>query len=183
METTNCRPFCIDYKCAFDLDFSDFVLLIFLCFSSFSMVEEVDLFRQFRDFDFASLDSYQQTLDQVLLQYLVGLSEKELEVREEISKGVMNTKRIPPEDLAQLVLQTKCFMFCQATDQLLDLQAYNVWLENEIVDGPTTSYEQIVNLIVNNEPVPGIKQIPDTVLNPDDAEESKLDARKKPWEQ
>jgi hypothetical protein len=40
-----------------------------------------------------------------------------------------------------------------------------------------------VDMIVNNKPIPGIKQIPKTVLDPAEAPASVLQPRKKPWEQ
>lgn len=45
----------------------------------------------------------------------------------------------------------------------------------------SSNYQQLVELIVSGKPVPGIKQIPDTVLK---GQESKLEAksRVKPWE-
>lgn len=43
------------------------------------------------------------------------------------------------------------------------------------------SFNHIVELITNGHPVPGIKEIPDTVLEGQGSQASKL-KRKKPWE-
>lgn len=151
------------------------------------MEEETAVFRQFRDFNFGSNDVYTSTLEQVMNQYLVMLSDTEIEVREEISNGVLNINRIPAEDMVQLELQTKCFVFCQETGNILELDSFKIWMENggdvEDVDQPRISYDEIVDLIVNNKPVPGIKEIPNTVLNPTDAPDGVLSQRRKPWEE
>ncbi|GMG55712.1 unnamed protein product [Ambrosiozyma monospora] len=46
----------------------------------------------------------------------------------------------------------------------------------------SSNYEELVDLIVNNKPIPGIKQIPDVTLDPNSASEHKLKERRKPWE-
>jgi hypothetical protein len=48
-------------------------------------------------------------------------------------------------------------------------------------DGPTFSYADIVDMIKNNKPIPGIKDIPDTVLE-GQGTQSKKSTRRKPWE-
>lgn len=46
-----------------------------------------------------------------------------------------------------------------------------------------TSFADIVELIIAGKPIPGIKEIPDVVLEaPAETEETKVAARKKPWE-
>lgn len=151
------------------------------------MVDDIVIFRDFRDFDFETNEVYKSTLEQVLNQYLVMLSDKEIEVREEISNGILNTSRIPTEDLAQLELQTKCFVFCQETGNIMELDNFKHWIENggggDIEETVPNSYDEIVELIVNNKPVPGIKEISDIVLDPEDAPDGVLPHRKKPWEQ
>ncbi|SGZ56922.1 CIC11C00000000925 [Sungouiella intermedia] len=50
-------------------------------------------------------------------------------------------------------------------------------------DAPYSSnYQQLVDLIVSGKPVPGIKQIPDTVLS-DQGSKLEAKSRLKPWEQ
>ena len=44
-----------------------------------------------------------------------------------------------------------------------------------------TSFEQIVELISTGQPIPGIKEVPDTVLE-GQASETKVGRRRKPWE-
>ncbi|KAL2413191.1 hypothetical protein ABEF95_004313 [Exophiala dermatitidis] len=45
-----------------------------------------------------------------------------------------------------------------------------------------TSFAAIVDLITRNIPIPGIEQIPDTVLEPGSSKVDKTPRRKKPWE-
>jgi hypothetical protein len=52
---------------------------------------------------------------------------------------------------------------------------------NEPEPGPKLSYQEIVDLIQSGKPVPGIKEIPNTVLAGQGTNASKS-TRKKPWE-
>lgn len=187
------------------------------------------VYEQFRTYDFNKSPSYNQTLAQVYHQYLIVMSDKDLEVKQDLSKGVINPDRIPAADKEQLQLQTKIFVFCSETDNILEVQDYQFWLSNrenssndqkfneqknntnintnvngdsitaissfsngntnEIQndeendeEGYTSNYQEIVDMIVNNKPIPGIKQIPKTILDPTTASESTLQQRKKPWE-
>jgi hypothetical protein len=186
------------------------------------------VFRHFKNYNFENSPSYRSTLEQVYMQYLIVLSDKDLEVKQDITNGVFNEERIPEADREQLQLQTKVFVFCSETDNILELQEYQYWLatsgkaednaaklqevsDGTMVDGNSTeqsqlgevqvdggaatatatdeageyrsNYEEVVDMIVNNKPIPGIKQIPKTVLDPAEAPASVLQPRKKPWEQ
>lgn len=170
------------------------------------------------------------------------MSDKDMEVKQDLSNGVFNPNRIPQADREQLQLQTKIFVFCSETGNILELQDYQFWLANkegaeqvsaagggeinsgnenavnldvEMVDAGvnvdasadagtptsnsqpgtlgvdtangdneeyTSNYQEIVDMIVNNKPIPGIKQIPKTILDPNTASKSTLQQRKKPWE-
>jgi len=46
-----------------------------------------------------------------------------------------------------------------------------------------TSFADIVDLITQNKPIPGIEEVPDTVLEPGSSKQDKAARRKKPWEQ
>lgn len=186
------------------------------------------VFRHFKNYNFENSPSYRSTLEQVYMQYLIVLSDKDLEVKQDITNGVFNEERIPEADREQLQLQTKVFVFCSETDNILELQEYQYWLatsgkaednaaklqevsDGTMVDGNSaeqsqlgevqvdggaatatatdeageyrSNYEEVVDMIVNNKPIPGIKQIPKTVLDPAEAPASVLQPRKKPWEQ
>lgn len=52
---------------------------------------------------------------------------------------------------------------------------------NEIPPYPTT-FAQIVDLITRNQPIPGIEQVPETVLEPGSSKQDKAEKRQKPWE-
>lgn len=141
-----------------------------------------NVYAQFHTFDFAGLPSYKSTLEQVFQQYLVVLSDNDLEVKQDLSNGHFNYERIPPKEKEQLELQTKCFVFCSETGHILELDGYSEWLAGGTEEEYQSNYENIVNLIVNNEPVPGIAQIPDTLLSESDASKHELPQRRKPWE-
>lgn len=172
------------------------------------------VYQEFEAYDFNKSPSYLKTLEQVYNQYLIVLSDKDLEVKHDISNGVFNEQRIPYKDREQLQLQTRIFVFCSETDNILEIQEYQEWASlnhpriSEVdPDTPTTNdnnsfeindthtvandtppeytsnYEQIVDMIVNNKPIPGIKKIPDTLLDPESASQSVLQHRKKPWEE
>lgn len=185
------------------------------------------VYREFRNYDFESSPSYKKTLDQVYNQYLIVLSDKDLEVKQDIGNGVFNPERIPQADREQLQLQTQIYVFCLETDNILELQDYQYWLatsansqaqqpaaETDSNAGATagvardvhaadeaaasdaavavdsnppqeeysSNYQEIVDMIVNNKEIPGVRQIPKTILDPADASASVLQQRKKPWE-
>lgn len=187
-----------------------------------------EVFEQFRTYDFSKSSSYEPTLEQVYNQYLIVMSDKDLEIKQDLSNGIINPDRIPQADREQLQLQTKIFVFCSETDNILEIQDYQFWLthreQNQLLKSPelkeissnkptiqsttesqlinngdsimvdtttsendevgeyTSNYQEIVDMIVNNKPIPGIKQIPKTILDPETASSSVLQQRKKPWE-
>lgn len=180
-------------------------------------VDEIEkVYLEFQAYEFDKSPTYKQTLNEVYNQYLIVLSDKDLEVRTELSQGIFNLNKIPVEDREQLQLQTKIFVFCSETDNILEVSDYQYWLarknpdtlkrteepkveefkttEKEVsghIDDVitafepaeyTSNYQQVVDMIVNNKPIPGIKQIPKTILDPANASESNLAPRKKPWE-
>ncbi|TID29667.1 hypothetical protein CANINC_001786 [Pichia inconspicua] len=180
-------------------------------------VDEIEkVYLEFQAYDFDKSPTYKQTLNEVYNQYLIVLSDKDLEVRTELSQGIFNLNKIPVEDREQLQLQTKIFVFCSETDNILEVSDYQYWLAMKnpdtlkITEEPkveefkttekevsghiddvitafepaeyTSNYQQVVDMIVNNKPIPGIKQIPKTILDPANASESNLAPRKKPWE-
>lgn len=109
-----------------------------------------------------------------------------------------------------LILQAKCFYFSRKEDisPPLDFAAFKVWLaqnagavqsshpsvqseELAMLSNPTqtsaqeptypSSFAHIVELITTGQPIPGIQQIPDTVLTGHDTS-SEQPKRLKPWE-
>ena len=194
------------------------------------MTDMDEVYEQFISYDFQASPAYKNTLEQVYNQYLIVMSDKDLEVKQDLSNGEFNPSRIPQADREQLQLQTKIFVFCSETENILELQDYQFWLANKqkalgvpqgsigastgddldvdvdsrMVDTGasqhdaltlepagahaeeeeeySSNYQEIVDMIVNNKPIPGIKQIPKTVLDPTTASESVLQQRRKPWE-
>lgn len=55
-------------------------------------------------------------------------------------------------------------------------------LESEPTPPYPTTFAEIVDLITQNKPIPGIETIPDTVLDPGSSKADKATRRKKPWE-
>lgn len=91
----------------------------------------------------------------------------------------------------QIVLKAKQFFFARKRGIDIDLNGYRQWLESkgeaagissEDQETDHLTYEQIVDLIVAGKPIPGIKQIPSTVLGAGASSSSKAAPRKKPWE-
>lgn len=151
------------------------------------------VYKQFYSYDFDSDTDYQNGLQQVYQQYLVMQSDSDLEIKKDLSNGIFDSSKIKAKDLEMLQLQAKIFFFCSQTGNILEIDDYQKWLKTkkeslkhditEEEDLPYSSnYEQLVDLIVNNKPVPGIKQIPKTLLDPETADESSLQPRRKPWE-
>ncbi|QFZ29737.1 hypothetical protein EJF18_60249 [Clavispora lusitaniae] len=156
------------------------------------------VYLEFLNYDWATFPEFQEGLAQILDGHLESLKEKD-----------PHATQIPPADKQQLVDQAKSFYFCSQTGHILNLDDFYAWkrnnggkitlLGNEHSDSEhagqtsvaapeapqetpySSNYQHLVELIVSGKPVPGIKQIPDTVLS---GQESKSQApmRTKPWE-
>ncbi|KAI9716876.1 MAG: hypothetical protein M1812_005025 [Candelaria pacifica] len=114
-----------------------------------------------------------------------------------------------PEQAQELALRARCFYYTRKHDIPVDFDAYKLWRQcNHLppVNGfvassqqlpgdsagsavssdprapyPTT-FAEIVDLITTGRPIPGIKEIPDTVLAGKETQ-STTAKRKKPWEE
>ncbi|KAJ5183206.1 hypothetical protein N7492_000822 [Penicillium capsulatum] len=100
-----------------------------------------------------------------------------------------------------LVLQAKCFFFSrkEKITPAINFPAYKSWLTAQSSEEPApatapteasavppepsypSSFAHIVELITTGQPIPGIQQIPDTVLTGHDIT-SDRPRRRKPWE-
>ncbi|CAI5759324.1 unnamed protein product [Candida verbasci] len=144
---------------------------------------------QYLNYDWDSFTEFQTGLEEVLQNYLQNLKESDPSIIE-----------IPANDKQQLINQAKSFFFCEKTGNIINIEDYNDWkLHNEekydknakIVeikeeetssDPPYSSnYQNLVESILSGKEIPGIKQIPDTVLT-DSASTSNQKERLKPWE-
>ncbi|KAF2238450.1 hypothetical protein EV356DRAFT_529427 [Viridothelium virens] len=113
------------------------------------------------------------------------------------------------EQAAELTLRARCFYYARKFNRDIDFDGYKAWRqqnldlangtnESEIpstqnAQAPTVStgqeqsapypasFAQVVELISSGQPIPGIKEIPDTVLTGQETESSTA-KRKKPWE-
>lgn len=158
-----------------------------------SLQEQV--YQQFLHFDWDSLPEFVEGLGQILDSHLASLKEQD---------PLVST--IPAAERQQLVDQAKSFFFCSHTGHILNLDEFYAWKRNNgdkisLVNEPSadeiapqdegssdsaevpysSNYQNVVELIMAGKPVPGIKEIPDTVLT-EQASESTSAARKKPWE-
>ncbi|VEU20774.1 DEKNAAC101754 [Brettanomyces naardenensis] len=150
-------------------------------------VETEDVYRKFRDYEFESNQEYQEGLEAVYQQYLILQGERDSSIKKDLDEGKLDSGKIKQDDKDQLATQAKVFFFCKQTGNILDLEDYKKWLDT--TGGKTTekppyssNYEQLVDMIVNNRPIPGIKTIPNTVLDATKASKHVLKERRKPWE-
>lgn len=149
---------------------------------------EDEVHDKFLNYDWESFSEFQNGLSEILDNYLSNLKEQDPSITS-----------IPPADRQQLTDQAKSFFFCSHTGHILNLDDFYKWKRDrkivEIKDpeesasasasGETepysSNYQHIVDMIVSGKPVPGIKEIPDTVLS-EQSSVPQAQQRKKPWE-
>ncbi|KAK4632137.1 hypothetical protein CLAFUW4_02666 [Fulvia fulva] len=116
-----------------------------------------------------------------------------------------------PQQVGHLTLRAKCYYYARKAGTSVDFDGYKRWVEQQNHEGETNgaedgwsildseppaqadssggmadapkpaSFADICDMIAEGKPIPGIKDIPDTILE-GQASESKSDERKKPWE-
>ena len=109
-----------------------------------------------------------------------------------------------PQQVAHLTLRAKCYYYARKAGTPVDFDGYKHWVEargnNGVVNGSAAqappppandggmgdapkpaSFAEICDLIAEGKPIPGIKDIPDTILE-GQASETQAERRKKPWE-
>ncbi|KAI9776431.1 MAG: hypothetical protein M1835_005516 [Candelina submexicana] len=113
-----------------------------------------------------------------------------------------------PEQAQELTLRARCFYYTRKHDLPIDFDAYKHWRQsnhlppvngirtvsqpqsNHPAESATssdpnapypTTFAEIVDLISTGQPIPGIKDIPDTVLAGKETHSTAV-KRKKPWE-
>lgn len=116
-----------------------------------------------------------------------------------------------PEQVEHLTLRAKCYYYARKAGTNVDFDGYKRWVEGHndhvtngvvepmadpapVVDAGNNngaggmaeapkpaSFAQIVELITEGKPIPGIKDIPDTILE-GQSSESQAEKRRKPWE-
>ncbi|CCE82772.1 Piso0_002518 [Millerozyma farinosa CBS 7064] len=156
-----------------------------------------NVYQEFMNFDWDSNAEFQEGLKEIFETHLMQLKEQDPTI-----------ESIPTQNKIQLTDQAKSFFFCSQTGQILSLDDYYQWraqqgghllnhtsetsetteeaeaAANETNGTPSeysSKYKDIVNMIVTGQEMPGIKQIPDTVLS-DQSSEQKAQQRAKPWE-
>lgn len=112
-----------------------------------------------------------------------------------------------PSQISHLTLRAKCYYYARKAGTHVDFDGYKRWVETQslgtngatngqhavdpvpdlagdggIGDAPRpASFAEICDMIAEGKPIPGIKDIPDTVLE-GQASESQAGRRRKPWE-
>lgn len=144
--------------------------------ASSTAINASQLFREFDEFPWATDPDFQKGLQTVLSQ-------------------VQNSTADGAEQ--EIEYRAKSFFFERKTGYKIDLDAFKSWKHAQVQEksagGETSAvqteetpfpskYAAIVELILSGKPVPGIKDIPDTVLGQDAASESTTKQRRKPWE-
>lgn len=161
------------------------------------MASQEDVYIDYLNYDWESFDEFQEGLKQILDGFLENLKEQD-----------PSATSIPALDKQQLIDQAKSFFYCSHTGNILNLDDFQQWkiangdkyIKNKKIselpqqessdqqpqslsqDPPYSSnYQQVVELIMSGKPIPGIKEIPDTVL-PEQSSTSTAKPRTKPWE-
>jgi hypothetical protein len=113
---------------------------------------------------------------------------------EEFQAGLSNlVERLPPTSVENVILRAKVYFYGKKIGQQLDFDEYKRWSDNRTVtlreesqgdddEVKEKSYDEIVELILAGKPVPGTREIPDTVLGEGASSEPKAEVRRKPWE-
>lgn len=91
--------------------------------------------------------------------------------------GLNQLLKSDTEDIEETILKAKAFFYYKKNGIHIDTEEYKQWKNKN-----KKSYNEIVDLILQGKPVPGIKTIPDTVLGDEASSISKAPQRKKPWE-
>lgn len=142
------------------------------------------VYEEFDNYDWNSFKEFQDGLSEILECHLEKLKEADPSV-----------DKIPAVEKQQLIDQAKSFFFCSHTGHILNLDDYYTWKRqksNKAIESTETpenleeapysnNYQQIVDMIVSGKPVPGIKQIPETVLT-EQSSKPLAPIRSKPWE-
>lgn len=158
-----------------------------------------EVYKEYLNYDWEAFTEFQTGLEEILSNYLDNLKEQDPAVTS-----------IPALDRQQLVNQAKCFFYCSNSGNILNLDDFEDWkihnedkykksrkveeladeevkkveekVEQASSDPPYSSnYQELVELIVAGKPIPGIKNIPDTVLS-DAKSKPEGKQRVKPWE-
>lgn len=155
-------------------------------------MDQEEVYVNFLNYDWNNFPEYQEGLNEIILNYRENLREQD------------PTATILALDLQQLTDQAKVFFFCLKNDQIIELEEYRAWerqwgdryrklkkieeIQPEELSASTqdeqpysSNYQNVVELILAGKEVPGIKQIPDTVLL-DQKSTAQVQQRKKPWE-
>ncbi|KIV98957.1 uncharacterized protein PV09_09292 [Verruconis gallopava] len=146
----------------------------------------------------------QETQVQDQLTLFLRMDTYDWDADEEFKSGLLAIlhSAASPEQALELTLRARCFFFTRKTGIAVDYNAYSSWKAlhaaisssaieasasdttnpgHEPESGPKLSYQEIVELIQNGKPIPGIKEVPKTVLIGQGTVSTKP-ARRKPWE-
>lgn len=134
-------------------------------------MEQDTEYQQFQKYDFENDGAFQQGLN-----------------------TIMQNIQAAEQDQESVKLNAQLFYYNKHHGTQLDLQGYQSWRNNQESSTNSgisqddqkalpNSYNDIVEMILSGKPIPGIKEIPNTVLGEEASSESSATERKKPWEQ
>ncbi|CZT19695.1 uncharacterized protein RCC_05547 [Ramularia collo-cygni] len=115
-----------------------------------------------------------------------------------------------PQQVEHLTLRAKCYYYARKAGAAVDFDGYKNWVESQRQEGAAdntnygtngetassqaeqadggmgdapkpASFAEICDMIAEGKPIPGIKDIPDTILE-GQASDQQAQGRKKPWE-
>lgn len=126
-----------------------------------------DAFQRIQDYDWQSDADYMK-LHQVMQQQL--------------GAEVAGTPQV--EAQSRVMLAQKKWGLNINLDEYCDwiLSNTSIRADEKTGENYPSKYQHIVDLIMQGKPIPGVKQIPDTVLGHEASSRSDIGQRKKPWE-
>lgn len=165
-------------------------------------VEQV--FKEYRDYDWDHFEEFQDGIKEILDNYLESLKDQDpsitaipaLDQQQLINQAksffyctktgnILNLDDYETWERSQKIVEIKDDEpSLTVKSQENDVQPVELTNEsNDKLDDPpySSNYQELVELIVSGKPVPGIKQIPDTVLTGQSSTAS-ASQRVKPWE-
>ncbi|KAL9620278.1 MAG: hypothetical protein Q9160_005177 [Pyrenula sp. 1 TL-2023] len=138
---------------------------------------EIGVFEAVKAYDFSTDSEFQAGLASILGFSNDVPSTEELSQQQDLTLQAKSGE--PEKDSVPVSVAAN-----QAHDISPDASSSAPPVQSAPADGAPypTSFSHIIDLITRNEPVPGIEQIPDTVLEADMSKPSTTPKRRKPWE-
>lgn len=138
------------------------------------------IYQQFADYPWSTDTDFQSGFHSVLSQLQAAA-----------------TPDSPTPSEREIEYKAKSFFFERKTGHKVDIEGFKAWESRENNSGGDSEpdekekeketpfpskYAALVELILSGKPIPGIKEIPDTVLGQEASSSSTAKSRRKPWE-